>query len=323
MSLSPTPTTQPVPDIFDTVRALGRGVNLGNMLDAPTEGEWGVTIREEYFDLIKQAGFNSARIPIRWGAHAGKSAPYTIDPIFFARVDQVIAWALERDLLVIVDFHHYLEMMTDLQAHQARYLALWQQIAEHYRAYPATVLFELLNEPNNQLNAAGWNQLSRQALSLARQSNPLRAVIIGSAGSNAYDQLAHLELPENDRHILATFHYYLPFEFTHQGAWWAAGMDKYLGTTWQASEAEKAAVEAHFEQVAAWAKAHNRPVLVGEFGAYSKAGMDSRARWTAHIARSAEKRGFAWDYWEFCADFGVYDPLAKEWCAALLKALIP
>ena len=318
-----TPTSEALSDVFASTRALGRGVNMGNALDAPSEGEWGVTVREEYFDLIKQAGFNSVRMPIRWNAHAAESAPYTIEPAFFARIDQIVDWALKRDLLIILDFHHYLELMADPQGHQERYLALWGQIAEHYKDYPPTVLFELLNEPNDHFDAATWNALSSKALGVVRVSNPERNVIIGGVSWNAYDQLQYLELPENDRHLIATFHYYNPFEFTHQGAEWAAGMDQYLGTTWDASEAEKAAITAHFEQVMAWGKAHNRPLFLGEFGAYSKADMDSRARWTAFVAREAEKDGFAWAYWEFCSGFGVYDPVANAWREPLLKALVP
>ena len=322
-SMPPEPTSQPFPEAFAAARALGRGINLGNALEAPSEGEWGVVIREEYFDLIRQAGFNSVRIPVRWNAHAAESSPYTIDPAFFARVDQVTNWALKRDLVVIIDFHHYLELIADPQGHRERYLALWKQIAEHYQDYPSTVLFELLNEPDDTIGASGWNDIATQALTVIRASNPERNVVIGGVNWNSYDQLQSLALPENDRHLIATFHYYLPFQFTHQGADWAEGSEAWLGTSWDATEAEKAAVTANFDEVAAWAKTNNRPVLLGEFGAYSRAELDSRARWTAFVAREAEKRGFAWAYWEFCAGFGVYDPLTKRWREPLLKALIP
>src|SRR5688572_4711600 len=117
MSASPTPISEPgpvsYPDVFAAARALGRGVNMGNALDAPNEGEWGVTIKEEYFDLIREAGFDSVRIPVRWSTHALSEAPYTIDPDFFTRVDQVLGWALERGLLVVLNVHHYEEMAVD------------------------------------------------------------------------------------------------------------------------------------------------------------------------------------------------------------------
>jgi endoglucanase len=316
------PNLKPFPDAFAATQSLGRGINLGDALEAPREGQWGVVIAKQYFELIKKAGFNSVRIPINWDVHARKTAPYTIDWRFFNRVDQVIGWALKQNLVVILDFHNYPGLMKDPQGQKERYLALWQQISGYYKNSPSTVLFELLNEPNDKMDTNQWNKISSEALTLVRQANPNRNVIIGGAGSNAYDQLKNLALPSKDRHIILTFHYYNPFEFTHQGADWV-GMDKFLGQTWDATTAEKAAITGQFFQVATWSLIQNRPVLVGEFGAYSKADIDSRVRWTSYVAREAEKHGFAWTYWEFCSKFGVYDRTTKSWREPLLKALIP
>jgi endoglucanase len=317
------PNLQPFPDAFAAKESLGRGINLGDALEAPRDGQWGVVIVKPYFELIKKAGFNSVRIPINWESHARKNAPYTIDWQFFTRVDQVVGWALKQELVVILDFHNYPNLMADPQGHQERYLAVWQQVAGYYKNYPSTVLFELLNEPNDKMDTAQWNTICGQALTLVRQTNPNRNVIIGGISSNAYDQLQNLALPSKDRHIILTFHYYNPFDFTHQGADWVEGMDKFLGQTWEASDAEKSAISSQFNLVAAWSLLQNRPVLLGEFGAYSKADLDSRVRWTAFVAREAEKRGFAWTYWEFGSKFGAYDRAAKAWREPLLKALIP
>jgi len=75
--------------------------------------------------------------------------------------------------------------------------------------------------------------------------------------------------------------------------------------------------------VADWAQRHKVRILLGEFGAYSKADMDSRVRWTEFVRSEAERHGFAWAYWEFASGFGVYDPDAKVWREDLLEALIP
>jgi endoglucanase len=233
-----------------------------------------------------------------------------------------VNWALERNLAVIIDFHHYEEMTWDPWGHKDRFLAIWEQVAEHYQDYPPNVLFELLNEPNGELNAALWNQYAAEALAVVRESNSTRDVIIGPASWNAYDWVSTLEVPD-DEHIIATFHYYLPFEFTHQGAEWVPGSDPWLGKTWDGTEGEKNEVTAHFKMVADWAGRHHVRVLLGEFGAYSKADMDSRLRWTDYVTREAERLGFAWSYWEFGAGFGVYDPDGKLWRANLLQALIP
>lgn len=70
-------------DIQKANARLGVGVNFGNALDAPREGEWGVVLEEEFFDLAKEAGFESIRLPVRWTTHAQAEVPYTIDPDFF------------------------------------------------------------------------------------------------------------------------------------------------------------------------------------------------------------------------------------------------
>lgn len=92
---------------------------------------------------------------------------------------------------------------------------------------------------------------------------------------------------------------------------------------WGFNFKEKAEIDNRFDLVAAWAKQSGIPVYLGEFGAYSKADMDSRVRWTTYVREQAEARGFAWAYWEFGAGFGVYDRDAREWQDELLRALIP
>jgi endoglucanase len=294
------------------------------MLEAPNEGEWGLFVREEYFDLIKDAGFDFVRLPVRWNTHAREAWPFTIEPSFFTRVDRVVNWALERGLTIIVDFHHYEEMMRDPWSHKDRYLGIWKQVAEHYQDYPSNVLFELLNEPNDQLNASLWNQYLAESLALVRETNPLRDVVIGPARWNAYDWVSTLDLPE-DEHLIVTFHYYLPFQFTHQGAEWAGDeAQKWLGTTWEATQPEKTEITRHFDSVAEWAERHDHVrILLGEFGAYSRADMASRVRWTEFVRSEAERQSFAWAYWELAAGFGIYDPEARVWREDLLKALIP
>ena len=322
--MPPTSTPQPEPTSTPiTSVELQRGINLGNMLEAPNEGDWGLYVQEEYFDLVEDAGFDFVRLPVRWSTHAGADSPYAIDPAFFTRVDEVVNWAMERNLTIIVDFHHYEEVMTDPWGHEDRLLGIWKQVADHYKDYPSNVLFELLNEPNGQLNASLWNSYMFEALAIVRESNPIRDVIIGPVNWNAYDWLSTLDVP-NDDHLIVTFHYYLPFQFTHQGAEWVGDESQnWLGGEW-GSDAEKAEVTRHFGSVANWAQRHGDVrILLGEFGAYSRGPQESRVRWTEFVRSEAERHGFAWAYWEFASGFGVYDPEAKRWRQELIKALLP
>jgi len=310
--------------VFEVNKRLGRGINLGNALEAPKEGQWGVTLQEEYFKLIKQAGFDSVRIPIKWSAHAFEQKPYTIDAKFFERVDWTIRNALSNNLYVIINMHHYDEIYDNPEKHSERFLSLWQQIAEHFKDQSETVLFEFLNEPCRKLDEKIWNQLTADTLQVVRKSNPQRIVVIGPTNWNNINKLEKLVLPDSDRNIIVSFHYYQPFNFTHQGAEWVGEQSKnWLGTKWTETDKEKQVIEKDLDRAFEWGKEHNRPIYIGEFGAYSKADMESRVRWTAFVAREAEKRNFSWSYWEFCSGFGVYDSSEQRWRKPLLKSLIP
>jgi endoglucanase len=302
---------------------IGRAINIGNALEAPREGDWGVVIQDAFFQQIKDAGFKAVRLPVKWNAHAASAAPFAVDPAFFARVDHVIGQALSRDLAVVLDFHNYDEMMQDPAASAPRFLAIWQQIAEHYRTHPGTLLFELLNEPNTNLGAKAWNTLINRTLSVVRVSNPARNIVVGPVQWNNFHALPDLALPAGDHHLIVSFHYYDPFQFTHQGAEWVAGSDAWLGTNWAGKSADRQSLAYDFDVVAQWARANDRPIFLGEFGAYHKADMAARVRWTAYVARQAEERQFSWAYLEFCSGFGIYDQNSGLWNQALREALIP
>lgn len=300
-----------------------RGINLGNALEAHKEGEWGVVIKDDYFKIIKNAGFDSVRIPIKWSAHALENLPYTIEKDFFDRVDHVVKQSLFNGLYTVINIHHYDEITKDPEKHKERFIAIWKQIASHYKDFPQQLYFELLNEPNDKLNSQIWNDFLNEAIATIRKTNPQRIIVVGGTSWNNISELEKLSLPEKDENIIATFHYYSPFKFTHQGASWVKGSEAWLNTKWMGSDAEKKAVEEDFDKAAKWAEKKNKKLLLGEFGAFSKADMESRVRWTSHVAREAEERNIAWMYWEFCSGFGAYDNKIEQWRPDLLKALVP
>ena len=302
---------------------LGRGVNLGNALEAPNEGEWGVTLEEEYFKLIAAVGFDTVRIPVRFSNHAAAEAPYTIEPVFFDRVDWAVQNALDNGLNAIVEMHHYLEIFEAPQDHTERFVGLWQQIATHFQNAPDSVYFELLNEPNTNLDADTWNELVAQTITVIRKTNPNRIIIVGPVDWYSSTRLVDLKLPKDDRNLIVSVHYYSPFHFTHQGAEWVSDSEPWLGTEWKGNSTEKSILRTDLRLTAIWGQSEDRPIFLGEFGAFSKADMASRARWTEFVSRTAEELGFSWAYWEFCSVFGVYDPAEKIWREPLLKALIP
>ena len=319
---APTPTPE-ASDPFTQNRRLGRGINLGNALDAPREGEWGITLREEYFEAVAEAGFNHVRIPIRWTAHAEEEPPYTIDPEFFERVDWAIDQALSRGLLVKIDIHHFEELVQAPEEHKERFLAWWDQIAAHYQDYSNDLLFEIYNEPDKELTAPVWNALLVEALDVIRETNPERFVVIGPSEWNTAWQLANLKLPEDDRRIIVTVHCYSPLEFTHQGADWLEGSREWLGTTWEGTAPQEREVSHHLYLAAGWGKGNDRPIHLGEFGVLDQADEESRARWTAYGVQKAERLEMSWAYWEFGAGFAAYDLAQAQWNKDMLAALMP
>lgn len=310
-------------DPFTANKKLGRGINLGNMLEAPTEGEWGYFLKTEYFKIIKDAGFNSVRVPIRWSAHAQKSFPYAIDEPFFQRIDRVIEDAFSNNLMITINIHHYEEIMSDPNAEEERFLALWEQIAKRYKNYSYDLIFEILNEPKNNLTAGLWNNFINASIQTIRTEDKKRTLMVGTANWGGISSLNDLILPDDEKNLIVTFHYYSPFQFTHQGAEWISGSNDWLGTTWFNRAEQREFIIKDFKIVLAWAQLSNRPINLGEFGAYSKADMNSRILWTTFVASLAMFNGFSFHYWEFCAGFGAYDPLANSWRRQLLNALIP
>lgn len=303
-------------------KLLGRGINLGNALEAPSEGAWGITLEAGYFEAIAKAGFQSVRIPTRWSAHSLSREPYTIDPKFLRRVDWAIEVAQKNKLAIVLNVHHFDEVYLKPEEKLPQLAGIWKQLAEHYKDLPDNVVFEILNEPHTKLDADNWNKAIVQLLGVIRATNPKRVVMVGPTNWNNPHFLPGLKLPADDKQLIVTFHYYNPFEFTHQGAEWATDSQKWLGRKWTGSATDVKALREDLDRAAKWGEENKRPLFLGEFGAYNKADMASRALWAKSVAREAEARGFSWAYWEFCSGFGAYDPATKSWRPELKAALV-
>ena len=195
-----------------------KGINLGNRLEAPNEGDWGGTVQAEDFPFIAKRGFDHVRIPIRFSGHASAASPYTIDAAFFSRIDTVLNQAAAANLAVVLDMHAYDELAADVATHRDRFAALWTQIAARYQSRPDTVAFELLNEPNTQLDTT-WNDVMLPAIRAIRATNPRRLLIVDSVFWADPTKLSTLTLPD-DANIIASIHLYEPKLFTFQGQDW-------------------------------------------------------------------------------------------------------
>lgn len=300
---------------------LGKGINVGNALDAPAEGDWGVTLQADYFAWIADSGFQTVRIPVRWSAHADSVKPYKIDAAFMKRVKWAVDQALSNHLQVVLNIHHYQEMMADPAGQEERFLSLWEQISSAFAEYPDSLLFEILNEPRDQLNAPLWNSLLTKAIAQIRQTQPRRTLVVGSANWGGIDGLNALELPD-DSNLIVTVHYYEPHQFTHQGALFEEGASAWLGQTWRATPAERAALNHDLKTISDWGKTHNRPLFLGEFGTYFMVDSTSRAFYTEYFIRKLDSLDIPWALWNFSSDFGVYNDSTGVWNSHLLKAIL-
>jgi endoglucanase len=314
-------------DVFSQNRRLGRGVNIIGYDDALWQSQGNARrgkarMQDKHFRLIRQAGFDHVRINLHPFRSMGDAPGYAIRPAWLETLDWAVAQALDNDLVAILDMHEFIAMGQDPAGLKPRFLATWKQLAARYRGYPATVIFELLNEPNRALTPALWNQYLIEPYDIVRRTNPDRTLIIGPAFWNGIDHLEDLELPEADRSIIATVHYYHPMPFTHQGAPWSEFRDR-VDVEWLGTPEEQQAIVHDLSKVQVWAEQQNRPILLGEFGAYEKADMASRVRYTSFMARQAERLGWSWSYWQFDSDFIVYDIDRDRWVAPILNALIP
>jgi aryl-phospho-beta-D-glucosidase BglC (GH1 family) len=303
---------------------LGRGINIGNTFEAPTETEWGNPWYPEYFEMIADLGFQHVRLPVRWETpeRSMATAPYTITPAFLERIQEVVDAALDNNLHIIVNMHHHDALFDDPAGQKERFLSQWRQIAEYFKDYPDMLLFEVLNEPHGNLTPDLWNEFFTDALAEIRQTNPERVVIMGVAEYGGLGGISKLQLPD-DEYIILSPHYYNPFNFTHQGAEWVGpDADAWLGTKWNDTEADRETVASEFSYALEFSETHHIPIHVGEFGAYSKADIESRERWTTFLARWFEEQGMSWAYWEFSAGFGIYNPTTDEFNTPLVNALL-
>lgn len=309
---------------YEINQQLGRGINMGNTFEAPSEDAWGNPWKPEYFEIMAELGFRHVRLPVRWEPEerSMSEAPYTISADFLERIKAVVDKALAEGLMIIINMHHHEALYADPAAEKERFLAQWSQIATYFKDYPEGLLFEVLNEPHGALTPQLWNTFFAEALAVIRQTNPDRTVLMGLANYGGLAGLPDLQLPDDDNLIL-TVHYYNPFQFTHQGAEWVGDeAEAWLGTQWFDTEAERETVRNEFQPLLNFSQTHNIPVHIGEFGAYSKADMASRARWTTFLARWFELQGFSWAYWEFSAGFGIYNPNTETFYQPLVDALL-
>ena len=284
------------------VAEMGRGINLGNTLEPPNEGDWNNgPAQETYFDAYVAAGFTNVRVPVRWDEHTADAAPYTIDATWMDRVEQVVDWGLERNLYVTLNGHHEDWLKNDYAtpATRARYDSIWVQIAERFKDKSDRLLFEIINEPFG-MTVAQVDELNQRTLDIIRKTNPTRLVIFGGNQYANAEELLLAAVPD-DEYLIGYFHSYDPWSFAGQG----------MGT-W-GTPADYAALDEKFGRVDEWSQRTGVPVHLSEFGAVRSADYNSRMRYYAAYVEAALRYDFAFSVWDDGGDFGILERESVTW----------
>jgi endoglucanase len=338
--------------VSEPVPGFMRGINLGNALEAPSEAAWGVVLKPEHFAMAQAAGLDHVRLPVKFSAHAATAAPYAIDEAFFKRVDWGVQQAAAHGLSIVIDLHHYTELMKKPRENGDRLAGLWQQIAARYKDQPASVAFELINEPCDDLTSTLLNPITAKALAAVRATNPTRTVFVDSYFWASADRLKELELPE-DANLVPSFHMYQPILFTQQGMSWMGPEFQTRGivfpgppaapitpvpaaqsTAWvsqwfsgyntpaiaQNSNGPKAIFD-YFKVVEDYLTSSHRRVYLGEFGVADSADPKSRESWLRIVRQEAERRHIGWALWDDGGRFKAMNVTDGTWTAPVQAGL--
>lgn len=308
------PIPQPLP--------VGTCINMGNSLEPETENAWGgKRISADDFQRIKAAGFETIRLPVRWHTKSKNEAPYTVSPSYMKRVEQVVDWALAANLNVILNSHHFDPIYDDPKGTAAWHGGVWKQIAERFADRPEDRLwFELENEPHKNLDDSNLLETLAPALAAVRATNPTRAVIIGGEEWSGIDSLATLELPD-DANIHPTFHYYSPFDFTHQGASWTGDAMPPVGRQYGTSGDAKL-LEQDVAKLRVYMERTGHTPFMGETGAYeAHIPLAQRVQYHAAVTKAFAPTGIGVCVWAYTNTYPFWDQEARNWLPGLRGAL--
>ena len=174
------------------------GYNIYNTMEAQgSETGWGnPLITQSLIDLIKQSGMNAVRIPIQYDwSHIIDKKTARIDPVWLARVKQVVQYCYNDNMYVMVNIHWdggWLEC-TATGAKQdsinAKQKAYWEQIATTLRGFDEHLMFASSNEPDAQDDATTatlmrYHQTFINAVRSTGGKNTYRTLIIQAPSTN-------------------------------------------------------------------------------------------------------------------------------------------
>lgn len=296
---------------------LKAGWNLGNTLDAngmsglQSEVSWGQPkATKELIDFIKESGFTSIRLPISWGNHTN-GENYEIDQEWMARVHEVVDWAIDAGLYVVINTHHdnhfYYPTKEHLDASLYYIDCIWAQVADEFRDYDEHLIFEAMNEPRladtnlewyfNKGDAKGVEALecisilNQRFVDVVRSSggnNTLRYLMLSGYAGNPDLTIDNGFLIATDpaEHLLMSLHAYTPYDFAMNAGGYRQ-WDKSLNSEF-----------AFMDKIKTYFIDKGIGVAITEMGATNKNNLNSRVLWFYYYTQKASEYGiscFVWD----------------------------
>ena len=308
---------------FAVNRKLGRGVNIIGY-DPIWQDRAKARFKPEYFPRIREAGFDSVRINLQPFKYMDAANEYALRPSWLETLDWAVKNALAARLAVILDMHEFHAMAEDPAGRKAQWLAFWTQIAARFKDAPDDVVFELLNEPFGKLTPEMWNDYLEEGLAVVRATNPTRAVD---------RRRGHVELdrrpaegraprrrpqPDRDRPLLHADGVHAPGRAVVEGEQGPPGrrVDRHATRSGGGSSSTSPGRRTGPRRTTGrctWAS--SAPT--------TRRTWTPGRRYTAAVARAAERLGWSWGYWQFDSDFVVYDVGKDAWVEPIRNALVP
>ena len=328
------------------------GWNLGNTFDAYNgyslhakgtgmETNWvGAKTTPGLIAAIKEAGFNTIRIPVSWHNHVDENN--VIDAEWIDRVREVADWALDLGMYVIVNTHHDNDVKYYYpdEAHYSRskeYLsAVWNQMAEKFKDCDDHLILESMNEPRLVGTVYEWNWTNnssecQQAAEYINELNQLFVNIVRSSGGNNATRYlavpAYCAAPWNavrkvfripddtaENRIIVSAHAYTPYNFALN----TGSSDKRFDL--EKDQNKKSEIAGFMNDLYNTFIKNGIPVMMDEFGALDKNGnLQDRVNFTAYYVASASARGITcvwWDNHNFTGSgerFGLIERNTLKW----------
>jgi endoglucanase len=296
------------------------GWNLGNTFDAPTaETSWG-NPRTTYtlMSVIKDAGFDSVRLPVSWGVHQGAAPDFTITDERLDRVQEVVDYILALGMYCILNTHHESWLLLDPENEEAtteRLIATWEQLSERFADYNEKLIFEGMNEPRTIGSDMEWeggtfeewntiNRLNQAFVDTVRASvpasngeerNKLRHLLVptyaASANREPIEALS-LNFPKDESNkTIASIHAYVPHNFA---------LRTIGNPNWSIQNSVNTNdVDWMFGRLRDYFINNDIPVILGETGAVDRRGnLQSRVEWTEYFFGKARELGIPCYWWD-------------------------